>query len=483
MDQDGKRLAVRLPLTTAAVAEALAHRQTANDATTYHSSDVLRLARPPARADAHALGLARHRTSSRSSQSLPSAASQWPPREFVLARAAAAKTWPYLGVALYAMTPVRADGIGTVSCDAHWRIYVDPAFFASVKTPQAAARIVHEVMHLLRSHHERCGCRDARAWNIAADAEINDDRTLDLMLPEWAVRPRSLGEPEGLTAEEYYQRASAKSVGQDPQDGAGDGEGGETGEGGGTANKPKDCGSCCGGGPREYEAPADDGTALPSHSAEAVRHSTARAVIEHESRRRGSVPASLLRWAESVIVIPPAREEQRWRAALLHALRAALSTMPGSPQVHSWARQSRHAPPGIILPSRRSPVPSIAIVADTSGSITGVDLASIIASIESIIRVCGRHPQRVIACDAEVHSVTKADGTKRLRNRMIGGGGTDMRVGIQAAEALRPRPQAIVVLTDGYTPWPPKKPRTPVIVGLLGRGGTVPDWAACVRID
>ena len=42
-----------------------------------------------------------------------------------------------------------------------------------------------------------------------------------------------------------------------------------------------------------------------------------------------------------------------------------------------------------------------------------------------------------------------------------------MGKGIQAAMELKPTPDVVVVLTDGFTPWPDKPPKAKVIVGLL----------------
>jgi hypothetical protein len=62
-----------------------------------------------------------------------------------------------------------------------------------------------------------------------------------------------------------------------------------------------------------------------------------------------------------------------------------------------------------------------------------------------------------------------------------------MRQGFDAAAALRPRPDLIVVLTDGWTPWPERRPAgSTVIVGLIGAEATetdaVPAWAQTIRI-
>jgi hypothetical protein len=50
---------------------------------------------------------------------------------------------------------------------------------------------------------------------------------------------------------------------------------------------------------------------------------------------------------------------------------------------------------------------------------------------------------------------------------------------------MRPRPSVVIVLTDGYTPWPAAAPRAAtVVVGLLGPvPPEPPSWARVVRIE
>jgi predicted metal-dependent peptidase len=96
----------------------------------------------------------------------------------------------------------------------------------------------------------------------------------------------------------------------------------------------------------------------------------------------------------------------------------------------------------------------------------------------------------VLSCDAQVHSVKRVSRASQVE--LLGGGGTDMGEGITQALALRPRPSIVVVLTDGFTPWPLEAPRAAkVIVGLIeGQSGgawmhhpPVPSWATVVRIE
>ncbi len=90
----------------------------------------------------------------------------------------------------------------------------------------------------------------------------------------------------------------------------------------------------------------------------------------------------------------------------------------------------------------------------------------------------------VLACDAAVHTVTRV--RKARDTALAGGGGTDMRAGITAAAALRPRPDVIVVFTDGYTPWPDQgPPGSAVVAAVLGRPEHIlppsPDWATRIE--
>jgi hypothetical protein len=69
--------------------------------------------------------------------------------------------------------------------------------------------------------------------------------------------------------------------------------------------------------------------------------------------------------------------------------------------------------------------------------------------------------------------------------RLLGGGGTDMRIGIAAAESSHPCPDIVVVLTDGYTPWPDRPTRARLVVAIIGDQGVVqqvPEWAGAVMV-
>jgi predicted metal-dependent peptidase len=115
-------------------------------------------------------------------------------------------------------------------------------------------------------------------------------------------------------------------------------------------------------------------------------------------------------------------------------------------------------------------------------------LAQALGEIDGVLRALGvADPQvDVLAVDAAVHAVTtvrRADAA-----HLAGGGGTDMALGITAAQELRPPVDVIIVLTDGQTGWPSQPAAVPVIAVLIGRTRAdlprTPDWiqrVECVR--
>jgi predicted metal-dependent peptidase len=218
---------------------------------------------------------------------------------------------------------------------------------------------------------------------------------------------------------------------------------------------------------------------LPRWQAELLRRQVAQDVIAH-GKQPGTVPAGLLRWAEEVL-----NPKVDWRAVLAAELRRAVAEVSGAVD-YSYRRPSRRsvvtAP--VVLPALRRPVPEVAVVCDTSGSMTEDLLAMVLAEVEGLLRALGLARQvRVLACDTAVAPAQRVSSARQVQ--LTGGGGTDMGAGIAAAAALRPRPAVVVVLTDGYTPWPRLAPKgMRVVVGLLGeQTPEAPTWARAVRVE
>ena len=437
------------------------------------------------------------------------------------ARLRALQDCPYFAHALFSVSPVAAEGLGTFAVDASWRLYLDPATLAAWGPQQAAGVLNHEVGHLLRDHARRAEAlgphRNHLLWNYATDAAINDDLlAASIALPEGAITPAALGlPPEGI--EESYYRTLADQHPEDPEDPQqGDGADG-SGDGSGDGNSDSEwdgdngigCGSGAGDVPAPWELPAPGSTrtstdannstdtedltnGLSPARAHLVRRAVAHAVREHAAvnpggRGRGSVPAGLRRWAESTLAEPTID----WRRALSATIRRAVQYRAGSTSP-TYTRLPRHRLPGILTPGTRRPQVTVAVVVDTSASVGAQLLRTALGEIGGIVKATGV-PERglsVLAVDADVAATTRVRRASTVVEDvdLSGGGGTDMRVGIAAAQQLRPRSDAILVLTDGYTPWPAEPTRSRLIVGVLGAAqgdgvlATVPSWAHTVAI-
>ncbi|MFD4134424.1 VWA-like domain-containing protein [Streptomyces goshikiensis] len=384
--------------------------------------------------------------------------------KLLAARFKAAQDRPYLASALYALTVVPSGRVPTMGVDRHWRCYVSPAFVDATPVTELAGVWIHEVAHLLRDHHARVGRlpaadqRDHLRVNLAQDCEINDDLLADgLRLPEGRVEPRDFGLPAGGMFESYLPAIPAS-----PPHGA-------------------DCGSGAHGTPMPWELGEAAGPArIGAVEAEALRRQTAEAVRAHQ-RARGRVPAGWRRWAEQLL-----EPTVDWRRALSGAVREATAWAAGAVD-YTYRRPSRRTPAlggRVVLPSLRRPLPRVAIVIDTSGSMGEDDLAAALAEVTGVLREVGvgAHRVAVLACDADVHAVTRVTSAEQVT--LAGGGGTDMTVGIGAALALPDRPNIVVVLTDGYTPWPAETPSCRLIAALIGAAAPEPpSWVETVRVD
>jgi len=215
-----------------------------------------------------------------------------------------------------------------------------------------------------------------------------------------------------------------------------------------------------------------------------MRSRTASDIQQAHQREPGSVPMGLLRWAESIL---PSRVD--WRRVLAAEIRQAIAAVSGSVD-YSYRRPSRRgdAAKPALLPTLFRPVPQVAVVCDTSGSMHDELLARALTEVEGLLTRAGLRAGQiqVLAVDTEVHAVSRV--TRARDVVLAGGGGTDMGRGIEAAMRLRPKPSVVVVLTDGYTPWPHERPRgVRVIVGLLTEYAdaavAAPEWARTVVIE
>jgi len=151
---------------------------------------------------------------------------------------------------------------------------------------------------------------------------------------------------------------------------------------------------------------------------------------------------------------------------LKRKIRGAFTVGTGKRIDYSFARPHRRAEvyDPVLPPSLQGDfLPRIVCVVDTSDSIGERELAQALAEVRKVLETF-QLPITVIPCDAvpyEPIQVFTSSQAQRLKLR--GGGGTNMVAGIEAALKLRPIPDVVIVLTDGYTPLPSQRYKVPVL--------------------
>lgn len=370
------------------------------------------------------------------------------PKRLAAARIKLASNMPYLASAIWAMQPVKTDHDLHLAVDQYWRIYYNPENIEEWSVLELSAGLAHEVMHLIRDHAGRCKSQTLNhdLYNLSADCEINDDlRKQHLALPEGSIFPEDFDLEEDKLAEWYYEQ-----LGDQAQE----------------LPTPSFGGSAGDGEPREYELPppsqtdGDQAPGVNKAEGDLLRNKVAKDVRNHE-KNRGNVPGSLKRWADDFM-----KPTVNWKKLLSAAIRQAISYSRGMTD-YSYRRPSRRRSVHgrVILPGMVHPNVRVSVVIDTSGSMSEKALGKAVTEVGGILKShVGSEGVSVFSVDAAVSSAKKVFTKKQIE--LSGFGGTDMRVGVEAVDNQKPRPDFCVVITDGWTPWPDSAPKTKLIIAL-----------------
>lgn len=300
-----------------------------------------------------------------------------------------------------------------------------------------------------------------------------------------ATAASSANSPASSQASDSSRSESSSQPPDSPGSGHGNGQDGgkpDGGQGQTPAPGAGRCGSCATGQQEPWEeGPPGEGTSsgISQAEAELIRRDVARQIQEHV-QTRGTIPGHWKRWADEKL-----RPKVDWRKELAAMVRHAVADVAGASD-YSYRRPSRRQGQvgngKVVLPSLRRPVPSVAVVVDTSGSIDDAMLARSLAEISGILKGLGqRESVHVLAVDSQVHTCQRIFKPEQVK--VAGGGGTDMGAGLYAASKIRPIPQVCVVITDGFTPWPDAAPKGMKVVVALTGEGKAPDWAKTVKME
>lgn len=302
-------------------------------------------------------------------------------------------------------------------------LWINPDNVEKLTVPQAVGLLKHEALHVAFLHPWRVGNRNHRAWNQATDYIINDIITKEHgELPEGGRMRDGVSETE--TAESVY--ASLPPGGQDSGGGQGDG----------------------GGDPFDGDLlPAETGGESAQVSEMQAKALVAKAA--NIAKAQGRLPAGIKHLIEELFVSRIPWEDQL-RQFLTEVARAD----------YTFARPNRRfVAQGTYLPGMYSEgaMRKLGVIIDTSGSIGTDELSRFFGEVVGAIDAACPSQLIVVYCDCEINAVDRLDNPTeddvRTNARREGGGGTDMTVAQRWFEENEPDTAAVMVFTDGYTPF------------------------------
>lgn len=330
---------------------------------------------------------------------------------------------PFFGSILLRHAMREDNSIPTMAVNMRGEIMYNREFSDSLTMPEAVFVLAHEVMHVAFAHLARRGDRDPLVWNIANDAIINEilsrEMSNDAKAPEGCVSIRGASE---YSSEQLYEKLlkdqeKGKQYGLNMDDLCHD-------EGDGEDKQPTE---------------AEVKQMIADAKAELAAAATA-------AKMCGSLSAGMEKIVGGFL-----ESHVPWHTVLERFF-------TGKAQQHqSWSHPNRRYLRTAYLP-RRERMPSmgpVIIGVDTSGSVSEDELKQYFGHLNALFEQCHPSSVTVVYCDSTVSKVEEflPDEFPIVSRKVVGGGGTDMgeivRWANRNAEA-----DAIVILTDGYTPYP-----------------------------
>lgn len=352
------------------------------------------------------------------------------------ARARLLLNHPFFATLLLSTPMIECKDIPTAATDMKSIMY-NPDFFAELSGGVTEFVLAHEVSHIIFEHGLRLRGRDPRMWNVACDYAIN-----------WILKDSGFelykdclisSAYANMSAEQIYEILQKKYPPQpQPQDGNG-----QPAPSTGSNGLPQDG---LGQDVREPQVGCKDELARVQRS---IQQRVAQAATI--AKMAGRMSATLERFVNEILnpTVP-------WPDLLRDYMTRTVH------DDENWSRRNRRLS-DVYLPARHSQrMGEIVVIGDVSGSVGQAEFDRITAEITGIAEMMLPERVRVVWADTQVVKEETFECGEPLKFTACGGGGTDMRVPLN--HVLQYDPQIVVLITDGYSPWPEVEPDYPLIV-------------------
>jgi predicted metal-dependent peptidase len=329
----------------------------------------------------------------------------------------------------------------------------NPAFVESLPLEQVKGLICHEVMHVACGHNTRRGQRDHEKWNVACDYAVDPIvKEAGFTQPWENINSKYDNWEAERIFKDLIQSNNAKNREYD-KGGAGQNINSQDSNNNKQQNYDREYLYGCG---EVRDLPAKNGGKASKAEKRQAEQEQKIAVKQAAqiAKSQGALPNSLERLVN--IITEP---KIAWREVLARFL------TENARNDYSWQRPNpRFIQQGLYLPELKNPeLGLVALLVDTSGSITQKDLNDFASEILGILAVY-KTELMVIYVDAAVQGfdVISSDDTE-LNLELKGGGGTDYRPGFTWLQEVGHQPTAVVYMTDGYCRSFPDEPDFPTL--------------------
>ncbi len=378
---------------------------------------------------------------------------------------------PFFATGLMSLNISESKEVPTVAVDPYGNVRVNTDFIRDKTIDEVKYLLCHELLHVVFLHLIRRGSRNPILWNIAIDMAVDDFLEQSGMQVFHNLNDLYSPPRRGMSAEEIYewllkQFPDTKNLQGKNYDVHNEIQAGEE------RTKGKDC--KCVGGEKNKDKGGDRREGIDNKCSDKEKYKNEEeeddikeiekkwrnVLIQmfHQVRMRGSSPG----WLEEAVqgIIEP---KISWRQVLQQFIQQRRKV--GS----SWLPPNKkYLAYGIYLPSYYEEFLKLAVVIDTSGSISTDELKLFLSEVEGVLSGVRDYEILLLQCDTRVIDEQVIHTGESLPDNYTfkGRGGTDFRPAFERLEEENDL-DGIIFFTDGMGDYPEKEPYVPVLWALV----------------
>lgn len=397
-------------------------------------------------------------------------------KRILLSRMRILVNYGFFGLLLMHMQYAIDENCRTVSTDGKY-IYFGPQYLEKLSDEELDFVMMHEIMHVVLKHCFRTGDRDSMQFNIACDIVVNSNillaeknkKSVMAQIAGWHMHLAPNGkEGHEYTAEQVY--AMLPPVPEGEGIAYGSGKSGES-DWGGDSTAPKET--------------VDEHTKWGTQEEEEVlqeqweqRMSNACAAMS--KRNPGSIPKFAQRFLKEI-----RKGQTDWRTILTEFVQEEVSDYSFSPPDRRFGESPFFLPD---FNEKDDIVEDILFMIDTSGSMSEEMITAAYYEVKGAIdQFNGKLRGWLGFFDAAV--VPPQPFSDEAEFEIIkprGGGGTSFTVIFEYIfeHMLEKLPVSIIIMTDGYAPFPEESAAGNIpVLWLIVNEDVTPPWGKVARIE